>query len=220
MQAIDLYCERTGPGLWSEPVNALTNAAFFLAAWLIWRLDRGSGSPHPAVNMLIVLLVAIGTGSTAFHVFANGETVLLDIVPIGLFILGYIWCYLRQVLAVAATPAIGILILTLGAALAIRPYAELLNGSLFYAPALAAVSGLGLIHLLQNRRARYELPAAAGVFALALTFRTIDNQVCAAFPLGTHFLWHCLNALAAYLALRALVANLPHQSRCPGKVGL
>lgn len=26
---IDIYCERLGPGLWAEPLNALTNAAFF-----------------------------------------------------------------------------------------------------------------------------------------------------------------------------------------------
>ena len=32
MQAIDGYCERTGPEYWSEPVNAVTNAAFLIAA--------------------------------------------------------------------------------------------------------------------------------------------------------------------------------------------
>lgn len=31
-RAIDHYCERTGPGLWAEPVNALTNLAFPLGA--------------------------------------------------------------------------------------------------------------------------------------------------------------------------------------------
>jgi hypothetical protein len=25
---LDLYCERTAPGLWNEPLNALTNLAF------------------------------------------------------------------------------------------------------------------------------------------------------------------------------------------------
>ena len=40
MGYIDVYCERVGPGLWAEPVNALTNAAFFLAGWLLWRNAR------------------------------------------------------------------------------------------------------------------------------------------------------------------------------------
>ncbi|MBB3984658.1 hypothetical protein GGQ68_000974 [Sagittula marina] len=29
---IDLYCERAGTGLWSEPLNAWSNLAFPLAA--------------------------------------------------------------------------------------------------------------------------------------------------------------------------------------------
>ena len=29
---IDIYCERTAPGFWDEPFNALTNAAFLIAA--------------------------------------------------------------------------------------------------------------------------------------------------------------------------------------------
>lgn len=28
---VDLYCERTGSGLWAEPANALTNLAFIAA---------------------------------------------------------------------------------------------------------------------------------------------------------------------------------------------
>jgi len=32
---IDLYCERTDASFWAEPANALTNAAFLIAAALI-----------------------------------------------------------------------------------------------------------------------------------------------------------------------------------------
>ena len=31
-EPVDLYCERTDPGYWSEPLNALSNASFILAA--------------------------------------------------------------------------------------------------------------------------------------------------------------------------------------------
>jgi len=34
-RSVDLYCERTDPGFWSEPLNAASNAAFLLAAALI-----------------------------------------------------------------------------------------------------------------------------------------------------------------------------------------
>ena len=37
--------------------------------------------------------------------------------------------------------------------------------------------------------------------------RSIDNAVCDAFPIGTHFLWHLLAALVLYLFGRGLVQN-------------
>ena len=43
------------------------------------------------------------------------------------------------------------------------------------------------------------------VYVAAITVRSIDLQVCPDFSLGTHFLWHILNALAAYLAVRFLI---------------
>ncbi|TPJ37439.1 hypothetical protein FJ432_25535 [Mesorhizobium sp. B2-6-5] len=36
----DLYCDRTGPGLWSGPVSALTNPAFIAAG--LWGVREGS----------------------------------------------------------------------------------------------------------------------------------------------------------------------------------
>ena len=39
---IDIYCERLEPGLWAEPLNAVTNAAFFIAAFFAWRLLKKS----------------------------------------------------------------------------------------------------------------------------------------------------------------------------------
>ena len=35
----------------------------------------------------------------------------------------------------------------------------------------------------------------AGLLVVSLTFRTLDEPLCAAIPLGTHFLWHILNAI-------------------------
>jgi hypothetical protein len=46
---------------------------------------------------------------------------------------------------------------------------------------------------------------ATSVFVIALTFRTLDDAICPMFPVGTHFLWHLLNAVAIYYAARALL---------------
>ena len=37
-EPIDIYCERVGPGLWAEPVNALTNLSFLAAAAFVLAL--------------------------------------------------------------------------------------------------------------------------------------------------------------------------------------
>ena len=36
-QKVDIYCERTDFAFWSEPLNAVSNAAFVIAALLVWR---------------------------------------------------------------------------------------------------------------------------------------------------------------------------------------
>ena len=51
---IDLYCERTGPGLWAEPLNALSNLAFIAVAVILWR-RAGRNAPFD-LRLLICLL--------------------------------------------------------------------------------------------------------------------------------------------------------------------
>ena len=106
---IDLYCERTGPGLWAEPVNALTNLAYVAAAWALWHSARSSRTVGPGARLLIGLLVAIGTGSMLFHTFATSWARILDEVPILLFQLSFLWLYGRQIMRIAAVSASGFL---------------------------------------------------------------------------------------------------------------
>ncbi|MFL5259143.1 MAG: ceramidase domain-containing protein, partial [Hyphomicrobiales bacterium] len=97
LEPIDAYCERIDASLLGEPLNALSNAAFFAAA--IWaaaaaRRTRSGG----AVWALIVLVALIGAGSLAFHVFANRWSVLADVIPISVFIYAYLAFALRRFL--------------------------------------------------------------------------------------------------------------------------
>ena len=68
---IDLYCERSGPGLLVEPFNAITNIAFLIAAWRAWKLGRRLNVLSPGVRLLVALLVLIGVGSALYHTFAT-----------------------------------------------------------------------------------------------------------------------------------------------------
>jgi len=204
---VDLYCERLGPGPWAEPINALTNIAFFVAAWAGWKLlDPGRGRPL-TLALLAGLVAVIGVGSGLFHTLATPWARVLDVVPILLFQLAFLWLYLRGVAgASAAASACGVTALLVAALLG-RQVPELLNGSVTYLPALLVLTGLGVYHWATGKQERGVLLVASAVFATSLVFRAVDEAACPYVPLGTHFLWHLLNALVLYLALRGLDAN-------------
>ena len=206
-QAVDLYCERLEPGLWAEPVNAFTNAAFLLGAWFTYHLAKQFNLNSKSVRLLTALMCVIAIGSGLFHTFANGLTHILDVVPILLFQLLYVWFYCREVIGMRADSTAGILLVYLVAAITGRQFPEFLNGALIYAPAIVTLFVLGRSHLDARRPQPYVVMVAALLFVLSLGCRTIDALVCPTFPVGTHFLWHLLNAAVLYLLMRGYLAG-------------
>ncbi|MHC0053832.1 ceramidase domain-containing protein [Actibacterium sp. D379-3] len=195
-QQIDAYCERLDPGFWAEPVNALTNAAFVIAALVMWRRVRGPDLV--LARALVAVLAAIGIGSFLFHTYATAWAGLADTAPIGLFVLLYLYAANRDYWG-----------LRRGAALALTaafiPYAAVTVPLFSRLPGLGSSAGyapvpllIGVYALLLRRRAPHTargLGIGAGLLVLSLTFRTLDLPLCARLPLGTHFLWHLLNAI-------------------------
>lgn len=207
MTYLDLYCERVGPGLLAEPLNALTNAAFFLAAWLAFKTARARGLGSPQVRILVALAVAIGVGSTLFHTFATPWARALDESPILLFQLLFMWMYLRRSAGASRSIAVGCIVGYLAGALYCRQFPHLLNGSLVYAPALALLASLGVYHWRRRKPEPWLLLGAGVTLVAAVFLRTLDAALCDRFPIGTHFLWHLLVAGVIYLSVRALVVG-------------
>ncbi len=204
---MDAYCERTVPGLLAEPLNGITNASFLIAAWAAWYLARRTGCLSVGIQVLIWLAASVGIGSILFHTVPNGWTLLLDIIPILLFLVWFFWLYLRGVARMPTSPVLAAIAAFLAASAFAPRFGNVLHGALYYTPALIFVLVLGVFHARERAEGRYLLLATAGVYALALFFRTIDQEVCSAFPIGTHFLWHSLVRLAAYLAMRSLIVR-------------
>ena len=70
--------------------------------------------------------------------------------------------------------------------------------------------GIGALLKLKGHAAANSLLAAGTVFLASMVFRTVDFEVCgltrlAGKAIGTHALWHVLNAMTLYLLLRAAV---------------
>ena len=209
---IDLYCERIGPGLWGEPLNAISNLAFLVAALVMVRRLGGWGrGADRGLMALIVLMAAIGVGSGLFHTYANSAAQWADVLPILLFQLVFLGLYLRRHLGITLGSAVPLLAGFLALCLVARGWPQLLNGSLAYAPAWAALVLLGL-HQGRRGPGAGLLLWAAGLFLLSLTFRSLDLALCASLPHGTHFLWHLLNGVVLVLcALSVLPAQGPGQ---------
>lgn len=242
---IDAYCERLGPGFWGEPLNAISNLAFCLTAWLVWRgwhaQQLGHSAPRQVqgppsrtglaigskatslstgaprrwdINTLLLLQVLIGVCSFAFHTFATRWAGAPDVLSIALYLHFYLAVYAHRVLAVRWPRAwLGVPAFLLLSQLATLLWAQ--ASVLLGATALTSVGGyLGawtVLLLLVGHSLRQGLPCApplagaAAVFALSLYVRQLDMPLCHAWPWGTHFAWHLLNATTLGLTSRAMV---------------
>lgn len=210
------YCERGGDaGFWAEPVNAWTNGAFLLAAigaFILW--VRAPDGERRVLDLLLVILVAlIGIGSFLFHTNASRWSSVADVLPITVFMLGYFGYALRRFFRL---PWLVALVGVIGFYFVLNEASQLrcdgqrcFNGSVAYLPALAVLLVCGLGLMLMRRAAGISLLVAGLVFGLSLTFRTFDREWCQVLdsvdggPLGTHFMWHILNAVVLFLLLRA-----------------
>ncbi len=205
---MDAYCERVGMGVFAEPLNAVSNVSFLLAALAAWVLARRTGALSVGVRVLIAIGPSVGIGSILWHTYPTMLTLILDSVPILIFIIWYIWLYARNVIGMRPLFAVASAAAFLLATFLALPFAGVLHGAFVYAPGLIVTLVLGVLHARDRRRAaRFTLLAAAGVYLAALFFRTIDNEVCPVLPIGTHFLWHLLIGLVTYLAMRPLILS-------------
>lgn len=196
---VDAYCERTGPEFWAEPINALTNLAFLIAAIAAYALVARQRPQPPIVVALVVLLVAIGLGSFTFHTVATEWAALLDTTPITLFILTYVVAFTHLFAGAPLKWAWIAAPVFLGFSLAVNAVAGL-GG---YLPALLGLAGLAAIMVFYREYRYARWFAGIGLlFAVSLTLRTVDEPWCSAIPVGTHFLWHVLNATVLYLLIR------------------
>lgn len=194
-QGIDAYCERLGPGLLAEPLNALTNLAFLLAAAVLARRLRGTGDRLGWA--LTGILAVIGLGSGLFHTLANAWAALADVLPIAAFVLVYLYAANRAFLGLGRLSSLALTLCFLPcAALAGWLFSLLpfLGSSAGYAPIPPLI--LGYAYVLRRRApdTAQGLALGAGLLVLSLAARTLDAPSCAWFPVGTHFLWHLLNA--------------------------
>lgn len=203
---IDIYCERVAPGLWAEPLNAATNLSFIIAAVFAYKFAKERDALTQHSVLLILLMCAIGVGSTLFHTFATKLTQLSDVLPILFYQIAFIWFYSLFAIKLNALKTVGLFVVFMVmTVLSEMAPSHILNGSLGYAPSITFLLGFGIWHYKTKQPEPFILLLAALVFSVSLTFRSIDMMMCETIVIGTHFLWHVLNGCVLYLATRGYV---------------
>lgn len=222
------YCERgADAAFWAEPLNALSNIAFLVAALAAGRelAGRPTGGRRHFEALLVVLVAVIGVGSFLFHTLATRWAMYADVIPIGLFMLAY-WAYTLRVylrlpwLLVAIGVAGFIWALQVAGQIACRPglfagssaTGPCLNGTIGYTPALLAMVGIGALLMWERHPAWRYVAGAGAVFLVSMTARTVDLELCGFTQVlgsanGTHVFWHMLNATTLYLLLVAAIRH-------------
>lgn len=206
-QQFDAYCERTDLTLWSEPINAVTNLAFLVAALVMWRRT----SSVPGGRLLCVILFAIGLGSALFHTLATGWAAMADNLPILSYILVFIYLVHKDILRLSRRTSIL-------AVVAFVPFAAGVVMVLRLVPFFAissfywSVPILLLIYAAAMRRRWPQVSrgfvTGAAILILSIVLRSLDEILCTAWPIGTHFCWHILNAVMLGFMIHVYTAHV------------
>lgn len=187
------YCERGDFGFWAEPVNAVTNAAFLIAAAVMWPRARGV----PMAQALVLVLAVIGVGSFLWHTHATRWAGLADVLPILVFILLYLFVATRDYLRLGVAGGLGAVVLffpyAAGVVWVLGSVAPGLGANAAYLAVALLIAAYGVI--LRATTTGRGLLIGAGILLVSLGFRWADDAVCDVFPVGTHFMWHILNAV-------------------------
>ncbi len=184
-----------------EPWNAFSSILILLPA-VYWAYKlRGEYKNHPFLAYCIPLLFLGGLGSTLFHAFRASPLLLyMDVLPTAILTLSisiYFWVKVLpkwwMVLGVIGPAAL----LRWGVFYLVSPHtavniAYAITGTLLFLP---------IVLILKKINFRYSITIGASIalFVLALLFREIDAWQEQVFPMGTHFIWHILTGLGAFL---------------------
>ena len=192
---MDFYCERTNGQIFDEPVNAISNIFFIIVSLSLIKILRKNQS-NKIYYIQPILIFFIGIGSFLFHLNPNIITLYSDVIPIFLFSLSFIFFFNRDVININYLNNALLFLLFFFLFLFITPKLnyEILNGSEFYFANYFFLT-MYTIWLYLKKSDFFQLLLLGFIFFnLSILLRSLDNHICEYFSIGTHFLWHFLNA--------------------------
>ena len=199
------YCEN-GIGLfYTQPVNTISNIVIFVSAYFSYQLVRTYRIKNLIIRILPLIIVLAAIGSILWHGIPNLLTSFADLVPLSAFVLVSFFFLLDKCLpnkSLVWGSLFAFVLIQFPFIFGIFPS---FNGLLPYS--IVLIFGLfALFGLARRYKALVsQLIFVLLIFIIALFFRTIDHTICSRLSIGTHSLWHILNALVFYLSVRFFV---------------
>lgn len=211
-------CERTALGPLAEPLNVLSSFAFIFVAVTIYRHYHRHEDLQKKwiwdVHALTFITFLIGLNSVAFHAFPNPTTELADTITIVLFIILYFWSLLFRIGRTNFFQALICFVAFVGFShILVHQFPRALNDSIGYLSSMIALIMIAVHLHLKARPSSSHFMFAAIIGVVSLSCRILDRELCEETFVGTHFLWHTLNAALIYVLLKQLVRNVNREAR-------
>jgi hypothetical protein len=211
-------CERTALGPLAEPLNVLSSLAFIFVAVAIYRHYHRHEDLQKKwiwdVHALTFITFLIGLNSVAFHAFPNPTTELADTLTIVLFIILYFWSVLFRIGRTNFFQALICFVAFVGFShILVHQFPRALNDSIGYLSSMIALIMIAVHLHLKARPSSSHFMFAAIIGVVSLSCRILDRELCEETFIGTHFLWHTLNATLMYILLKQLVRNVNREAR-------
>lgn len=209
-------CEalHSGESWFSEPLNVLSSALFLVTAFALHYYFRKSQNRHPSapryfdldIRLLIGVIYAIGVSSLLLHSIPNSVTEFFDVISISLFIIVFFFSVMLRILRCSTRNIIlaflGFCFFTFSSITYMQSY---MNGATSYISTMAALTMVAFYLYGKNHPSAKHFLAAGQIGIVALYFRSIDTKMCDFMPIGTHWIWHVMNAVLITIIMRELI---------------
>lgn len=217
-------CERTSAAWYAEPLNTLSNFCFIYVAFAIYRYYHRHEDLERKwiwdIHALTFLTFTIGLNSLLFHTFPTPLTELMDTIPIVMFIMIFFTSVLFRIGRVNVFQGIICLVAFVGFShMLVHQFPRALNDSIGYLSSMIALVMIAVYLHLNARPSSSHFMMAAIIGITSLFCRAIDQEVCTFLPIGTHFLWHILNATLLYILLKQIIRNVNRDARLKRMAG-
>jgi len=192
------YCERNSTHIWAEPINTLSNL-FFIFFGLMWFLKAYKIRDNDTI-VLSLSLISIGIFSFLYHLYANFIFGFLDVVSIIIFSLLYFLFFNRIFFALNKIKYFLLSFLFFIYLIIFVYFISFIefniNGSEYYFSLIFLLIIYFLLICFTQKKLNIEMLLSIIILLFSIFLRTIDKEVCDNFHIGTHFIWHFLNAIS------------------------